>query len=350
MRYVWFLVVFLCVWAPGPVLCKAAQEGSLPKDPAALFALACEKNGLESSDVQPWHIRGSYTFYDIKGNVEDKGVYEEWWVSAGRYKRSFTGQKFTQTEYATGGRLLRTGSQDWPSANVMLLRSSLIEPLLYDPILKEFTLKWHKKSFGKDKLDCVVFTYLIGNHLIVPDDFFPQACFEPSMPALRVTSTGGQSETTYDDITNFQGHFFPHHLRIFVARKLSMDFTLDLAEVISQMPESFPDVPPDAQPIDLTSISFKSDKGAVSTTRLMKRIAPNYPAEARGRRIQGEVTLKVTIGKDGHVENPKATGGPIALQEPSIDAVRQWVYRPFLVMGEPREVEVEVNVIFQLGG
>jgi hypothetical protein len=189
MRSVCVFVVFLCVWASGPVLCKAAQEGSLPKDPAALFALAREKNGLESSDVRPWHIRGSYTFYDIKSNVGDKGVYEEWWVSAARYKRSFTGQKFTQTEYATGGRLLRTGSQDWPSSNEMLLRSSLIEPLLYDSILKEFILKRHTKSIGKYKLDCVFFTYPVRGDQIVYDDFFPHACFDPTILALRVTST-----------------------------------------------------------------------------------------------------------------------------------------------------------------
>jgi TonB family protein len=349
MRSVCVFVVFLCVWASGPVLCKAAQEGSLPKDPAALFALAREKNGLESSDVRPWHIRGSYTFYDIKSNVGDKGVYEEWWVSAARYKRSFTGQKFTQTEYATGGRLLRTGSQDWPGADLMLLRSSLIEPLLYDSILKEFTLKRHTKSIGKYKLDCVFFTYPVRGDQIVYDESFPNACFDPTILALRVTSTGGQSETTYDLVSDFQGYFIPHQLRTFRAHKLEMDFTLDLAEVIPQIPEAFPDAPPDAQPVDLTSISFKSDKGAVSTARLMKKVWPHYPPDARERRIQGEVPLKVTIGKDGHVENLKATGGPIELQESAVDAVRQWVYRPFLVMGEPREVEVEVNVIFQLG-
>jgi len=350
MRYVRLLIVLLCVSASGPFLCEAAQEASLPKDPAALFTLAREKNGLESSDVRPWHIRGSYAFYDNKGNVGDKGEYEEWWVSGARYKRSFTGQKFTQTEYASDGRLFRTGSQDWPGADVMLLRSSLIEPLLYDSILKEFTLKRHTKSIGKYKLDCVFFTYPVRGDQIVYDESFPNACFDPTILALRVTSTGGQSETTYDLVSDFQGHFIAHQLRTFGAGKLKMDFKLDLAEVIPEIPESFPDVPPDAQPVDLTSISFKSDKGAVSTTRLMKKAWPHYPPDARERRIQGEVTLKVTIGKDGHVENLKATGGPLALQESAIDAVRQWVYRPFLVMGEPREVEAEVNVIFQLGG
>jgi len=128
MRYVWFLVVFLCVWAPGPVLCKAAQEGSLPKDPAALFALAREKNGLESSDVQPWHIRGRYTTYK-DGKPEDQGVYEEWWVSPTRYKRSITGQKFSQTDYANGSGLFREGAQDWAFAGVGM-RMSLLGPVL----------------------------------------------------------------------------------------------------------------------------------------------------------------------------------------------------------------------------
>ena len=80
----------------------------MPKDPAALLSLGHDKNGLNSSDVKPWHIRGNYTFYDSDGKVEDKGVYEEWWISEKQYKRSFSGTNFAQAEFATGDGLFRT--------------------------------------------------------------------------------------------------------------------------------------------------------------------------------------------------------------------------------------------------
>jgi protein TonB len=37
------------------------------------------------------------------------------------------------------------------------------------------------------------------------------------------------------------------------------------------------------------------------------------------------------------------------LQQSAIDAVRQWQYRPYLLMGSPVEVETTVNVVFSLG-
>jgi protein TonB len=38
------------------------------------------------------------------------------------------------------------------------------------------------------------------------------------------------------------------------------------------------------------------------------------------------------------------------LQQAALDAVRTWRYRPYLLSGEPVEVETTVNVIFTLGG
>jgi periplasmic protein TonB len=38
------------------------------------------------------------------------------------------------------------------------------------------------------------------------------------------------------------------------------------------------------------------------------------------------------------------------LQASAMDAVRQWRYKPYLLNGEPVEVETTVNVIFSLGG
>src|SRR5215471_14974129 len=101
----------------------------MPSDPAALMSLAREKNGLSSSDVQPWHIRGTYTFFDNDGTPYDTGVYEEWWFSDQKYKRSYIGSKIKQVDYATRTGLYREGYQDWLGSNELSLRSALIDPL-----------------------------------------------------------------------------------------------------------------------------------------------------------------------------------------------------------------------------
>jgi protein TonB len=38
------------------------------------------------------------------------------------------------------------------------------------------------------------------------------------------------------------------------------------------------------------------------------------------------------------------------LRQPALDAVRTWRYRPYLLDGEPVEVETTVSVTFTLGG
>jgi periplasmic protein TonB len=38
------------------------------------------------------------------------------------------------------------------------------------------------------------------------------------------------------------------------------------------------------------------------------------------------------------------------LQQAAMEAVKTWRYRPYLLNGEPVEVETQVNVIFTLGG
>jgi TonB family protein len=79
-------------------------------------------------------------------------------------------------------------------------------------------------------------------------------------------------------------------------------------------------------------------------------VAPVYPPLARQARIQGIVVLKAIISKSGDVESLQLVSGHPVLAPASIEAVKQWKYRPFLVDGEPVEVETTVQVNFTLAG
>lgn len=86
----------------------------------------------------------------------------------------------------------------------------------------------------------------------------------------------------------------------------------------------------------------------VMSKQLLTKITPVYPPEAKAAKIQGKVVLEAVIGKDGHVENLKAVSGPNELQQSALDAVQKWVYKPYLVNGEPVEVITDINVIYTL--
>jgi TonB family protein len=83
---------------------------------------------------------------------------------------------------------------------------------------------------------------------------------------------------------------------------------------------------------------------------LLKKIAPTYPALARTARVQGNVDLKVTIGAEGAVEKAEAVTGHPLLIPAAIEAVSQWVFKPYVLKGNPVRVETQVTILFTLGG
>ena len=81
---------------------------------------------------------------------------------------------------------------------------------------------------------------------------------------------------------------------------------------------------------------------------LIQKIEPPYPTIARAARIQGQVVLSAIISKTGEIENLVLVSGHPMLVPAAIEAVKQWRYRPFLLNGEPVEVETTITVTFQL--
>jgi periplasmic protein TonB len=83
---------------------------------------------------------------------------------------------------------------------------------------------------------------------------------------------------------------------------------------------------------------------------LLRKIQPNYPPLARQARIQGSVLLQAEISKDGSIQNLRLISGHPMLAPAAIEAVKQWKYKPYILNGEPVEVETQITVNFTLAG
>jgi protein TonB len=81
---------------------------------------------------------------------------------------------------------------------------------------------------------------------------------------------------------------------------------------------------------------------------VIQKTLPVYPIIAKETGTQGTVVLQATISRSGTIENLRVVSGPPMLQRAAIDAVKEWRYRPYLLSGEPVEVETTVNVVFKL--
>jgi protein TonB len=88
--------------------------------------------------------------------------------------------------------------------------------------------------------------------------------------------------------------------------------------------------------------------GNVAAVSLISKMQPVYPQLAKQARVQGSVHFTAIIGKDGHVQDLQLIGGHPLLVQAAQDAVKQWVYKPTLLNGEPVEVVTQIDVNFTL--
>ena len=86
----------------------------------------------------------------------------------------------------------------------------------------------------------------------------------------------------------------------------------------------------------------------VAEANLIHDVPPQYPAEAGRARIEGTVVLMALIGTDGSVKDVRVESGLPVLAQAAIDAVKQWRYKPYMIGGEPVEVDSRITINFTL--
>jgi TonB family protein len=90
--------------------------------------------------------------------------------------------------------------------------------------------------------------------------------------------------------------------------------------------------------------------GNVQESKLLVKVEPVYPQEAKAARVSGMVILQATVNEAGEVYDVKVLRGHPMLDEAAVNAVKQWRYSPSLLNGEPVPVTATVTVIFSMGG
>ena len=81
---------------------------------------------------------------------------------------------------------------------------------------------------------------------------------------------------------------------------------------------------------------------------LIYRVNPAYPHEARSRKVEGVVVVRLLIDKEGLVKKADVVSGDPLLTEAALDAVRLWRYKPGTLGGTSSESEATVNINFSL--
>lgn len=80
------------------------------------------------------------------------------------------------------------------------------------------------------------------------------------------------------------------------------------------------------------------------------RVPPTYPRAAKQAKIQGFVTMAVTINPDGTVSDAEVLEAdpPRLFDQAAISAIKRWKFRPKIVDGTPRAQRAKQTIEFKL--
>lgn len=285
-------------------------------------------NGLQSAGLLPWHIVVSYNQFDEDGDNVHSGVFEEYWASEKKYKRTYKSDNFNQSDYATDKGLFRDGDQQWPDPAQSQVRSEVIAPFYYAATLQGFHGRTVERTFSGYKLQCV----LIENDSAISDP--SQYCFEPETSVLRYSRGFGWFQTVYNRIESFQGRNIGQEIDITDAGKPYLKLRVQTIELLTQIDDARFLPPKDA-------VGPLGDRvSGVRLVPLNMSSLPQWPASLRQQRFTVEV--EIVVGKDGRVISAHAISGPAEGYKACENAVRKWVFKPYLVLDKPAEVEQKV--------
>ena len=312
-------------WKPAAIPTKTLDPDAI----AEWLHSKSARNGLQSTDLHPWHIVISYDQFDEDGDNVHSGTVEELWASPKKYKISYKSDNLNQTDYATEQGLFRVGDQRWPSRAEMQARMEIVDPFSYVWKLQGFTANNADRTFGSYTLHCVVLNKT--GVISVPRQY----CFDDDGTVLRYVRGESWYQTVYNDTVTFEGRSIAQEVEVSDGGRPYLKLHVKAIEIIPLVDDKNFMPPADA-------VSFMDKRITGVNLHPVQISNPEWPASLQDQHFL--VTVQVVVGKNGHVVSAQAISGPPEAHKAAESAVRKWVFPPYLVVGEPVEAETKVAI------
>jgi TonB family protein len=306
---------------------------------------AVDLSSIDEPQLRPWHLKLSFRLFDAKGKPTEQGAIEEWWAGSSLYKTVYTSPSYSSTEIQTKDGLYRTkGSLSAPSLLELVLKQ-VSHPMPNEQDIEESKPDLRTETLGKIPMDCIMLAQEIKTVAYPPLGLFPTYCFDRDKDSLRVSYDFGSQLTARNRIGVFQGR------SVVIDQMTNLDSTTAITahvETLESMPLNEGMFAPSADLEKVNPNPVRVASGVVPGLRLTN-VAPVYPAKSKANHTTGSVILRARIGRDGRIHSLKIISTPDAdLAIASLAAVRQWTYKPYLVNGEPSEVDTQITVNFNI--
>jgi TonB family protein len=305
---------------------------------------------LDAPSITPWHIKISVQLFDAQGKPAEQGLIEEWWAGPQLDRITFTVPSYKATELQNSTGFFRTKGAEPPPLMLELLREQVVHPMPPERDIEGTKPETRKEKFGKATLECIMLDRPIKAVAYLPTGLFPTYCMDAGKDSLRASYDYGGQLILRNRVEDFQGRAVAEDIAI----------THDGVHTASAEVFKLETKPPDdpafaavfAQSDDLERMPGRPLRVGAATmaATLLSKVNPKYPEAAKTRNAAGTVTLQAVIGRDGAVQFVRLVAAPDPdLGNAAMDAVKQWIYKPWMLNGEPVEVETTMIVTFSPG-
>jgi TonB family protein len=340
-----------------PAMAQAVSNNAAQIDPKALALAAAAANGVLHEDAKPWHIKISYTTNTPDGKPGSAGTFEEFWAGPSKYKRIFVSPTFNQVEYGTADGPRRTGTPDGAPDELARIVDAVLNPIPLDAAsISAAKLQAQPLALGQAKLMCVTAALAAAGSQPASTTSY---CVDESSPVLRLTvANGGVSRTTHDSIVKFQGRSVAKMVDHYgapsgpppkpgvepAAPKPDFSAKVESLEVLDPVDEAALTAPADA--VAAPKVIALDEK--TTKKQLLQHPMAEYPQMAHWQHVGGVVVVALRVQSDGRVSNLRVVSGHPLLQQAALDAIGKWTYKPFVVEGQPVEVDTTASTTFNL--
>jgi TonB family protein len=301
-------------------------------------------NNLEVKGNTPFHLTMTFQLFDMQGKPKETGSLEEWWAAPGSSRLMV---------HLAG--LNEDGSAPAGTDPVVVRDAYLVRDLVglaVRPVVgwqrTGETLKDETQKFGKVSLRCLTPSMLHGSTL-GPRGGPATLCRDPQTENLRVVMDSNGSRMEFrNSIGKFHGTYVGLGLEISLLGQSAITGKVTALQSFDPVTAEVK-LPPPASDAASPGGEAKHIPAAVMAGKRVHFAEPSYPYMAKTRHLSGGVLLGAVIGKDGAIQTLTPIASTDAMfTDAAMTAVQQWRYSPYLLNGEPTEVDTTITVNFRI--
>jgi len=321
---------------PAQSQATAAAGNDLNAKAHAIFDKGAQLNGLTAKDMQPYHLKATYELYEGDPTPE-AGTLEVWSTGPDTWKRTYTGKKYSGTEWSVTGtdRYQEKGN---PKVNFDHAKLDLrVGVPTVNPLLLASGFKPEYEFSGGLLSTPVQMTCIMVAPAQNPGNAIPTYCFDAESHLRLVNAP----ETAFqlDDYQMFQNRAVAKDLKVSSNKHLASTIKVVLLEPLS--PADAAMVKPPSNAVSQPYSRVPGDPKLV----VVKQSGAMYPMKAAEQRALGTVYVNAIILKTGKVKIKGAVGNWLLTQAAS-DAIADWKFQPYQVNGQPVDVEATIPYTF----